>query len=46
MDWKALHGGRSQIRYPRLAEVRAGEVCCSACNGSVQVSGDEAAEFM
>ncbi len=44
--WKALHGMCEQIRYPRLAEIRAGEVCCSGCNGSVRVSDEEAAESM
>lgn len=44
--WKALHLACGQIRYPRLAEVRAGAVCCSACNGSVRVSDEEAEEFM
>ncbi|MFE0457748.1 hypothetical protein ACFW1A_00625 [Kitasatospora sp. NPDC058965] len=44
--WKALHGVCGQIRYPRLSEIRAGEVCCSACNGSVRLSDEEAAEFM
>lgn len=44
--WKALHGACGQVRYPRLAEIRAGEVCCSGCNGSVRVSGEEAVEFM
>ncbi|MFJ9008881.1 hypothetical protein [Streptomyces canus] len=44
--WKALHLACGQIRYPRLAEMRAGEVCCSACNGSVRFSDEEAEEFM
>ncbi|MET7981677.1 MULTISPECIES: hypothetical protein [unclassified Streptomyces] len=44
--WKALHAACGQIRYPRLAEIRSGEVCCSGCNGSVRVSDEEAAEFM
>lgn len=44
--WKALHGVCGQIRYPRLAEIRSGQECCSGCNGSVRVSDEEAAELM
>ncbi|MFE5587335.1 hypothetical protein [Kitasatospora sp. NPDC056531] len=44
--WKALHGVCGQIRYPLLSEIRAGEVCCSGCNGSVRLGDEEAAEFM